>query len=178
MKPGEIVTITTTSEAEYSNTYIVGHLIEDLAYLYHPIRPNILIIKSASTLNKTLALKLNPYEKLVNYIDQNKINLSYLDAQDFESVVYYLIINKKLTSRHKAVLSNLCEMLAKIHCNENILSAYKICLENTAILMEDAFNSKFFKSHLSYMKNSNTAISKNQEKCIYRMAGFAIAQIK
>lgn len=181
MKPKEndIVTLEMGSQNPPSNTFRVVRKLENESVLSHPLAPECLIIRKDEDLNKTLGTSKSTHQKCLEWLKKNKSYLKYWDVCEIQALCAFYVVYRMTTPDHRQRLSLLCEKTARIYCQNSMSVAYKILRENKAILIGDEFNSTYYRSHEGFILGVDPKpMTERNISCIYRMVGFALAQVE
>lgn len=176
MQKGDIVTVELESNNNSSNTYQVDAVLGEKAILSHPLSPLIHLFKDVKDLNKVAAQMKDSTERSLMYAFKNKSYLDYNTVADLESLGFYFIVYRRLTSRQKSVLSNICGTISSIYFNNDINLAMRYIKENQGVL--DPYNAMWFNNFKGLFEGSQPITSKKQRASIFNMAGFVLAELE
>lgn len=178
MKTGEVVTVDLGEISSSSNTYLVLSVTEQGALVYHPMAPEVFLEKKNEILNKVGAKPKDSLERCLDFANKYKKHLKYYDVCELEALCFFFVIRKFFAPMQKERLSAICEKIARVYCNSTLHIAYKVLKENKPIIIDDEFNARFYRSHEKFILGKSQVLSPRNESCIYRMVGFALAQVE
>ena len=173
LKEGDIVTLDFNSDV--SNTLEIHKIVDNHAYLNHPLSPDIFIKKELSTLNKVSPNVKDSTERSLDFVKTNKEYLDYNNKLDLESLCISFIVNRKLTPKQKKILSDLSGKIAEIKFNGNVKDAMRFITSNEVLL--DGFNKMWYNNFSNLFSGKQTITSKKQLSAIFNIAGFVCAEL-
>lgn len=177
LKKGDLVTVSTSQNNNFSNTYVVEGLLEDdRAILTHPIAKDCYFIRNINELNLCDALLKNSEDRMLVYAHKYTKYLDYNDTSILESLCFYRTIRMNLASDQKKMLSNICGKIATIYCHSDISIAIRTVNENQALL--DDFNKRWFTNFRNIFGGTEIAKSGRQRETVFNICGFILAQIE
>lgn len=166
-------------------TYLVNNIehSEDgvRIYLKHPLCPEILIAVDAESeeildnTNLQTTGKSN-IQRQLDYLKKYEKYLDYEEIAQLDSLCAYFVIKRTLTSRLKAVASNLGGKIASISFNGDMLIAVKIINENRALL--DSYNQIWVENFKNHIEGGEPVVTKGKRAAIFNIAGFILSQLE
>ena len=174
LKIGEIVTYEVSKGA--SNTFILDNIIDEVAYLKHPLNVKCVVKAFYGDLNQESAMLKDDTERCLDFTKTNKSYLDYNTSADLEAICLYYVYKRQLTSKQKGSLSNMCGIIASIEFNNEIRDAMKFIVTNEGIL--DEFNRMWYTNFKGLFEGNQHITSKKQRASIFNIAGFALAQLE
>ena len=173
---GDLVTVKFGENNISSNTYKVVAKDGEICFLTHPIAPECFISRKTSELNTVAANLKSPIEKCIEFVNSKLEYLSFNNRLEFESLKYFFLVKRSLTSNQKAFLAKMCGKISKIKMESDVNSAAQLVLYNVALL--DDFNSMIFNKLKKRFENTNSINNEGQRITIFNMAGFILAQLQ
>lgn len=120
MEVGSIVTLKLAENNSASNTYVISKIIDDSCLLFHPLLPDVFILRNKSDLDLVMATPKDSTLKILEFVSDYRRHLSPEDLADFEALCMYFIVHRKLANRQKHVLSSLGGKIASEYCMDDI----------------------------------------------------------
>lgn len=175
---GDTVEIETRDSSYYSNCFLVEAVLDDGFVLKHTLFPQFVVKKplSAQLEVKQGSYRVGKLEACILYLNRYNNILNVDESFDLSLVTYFLVNNGYLTAKHKSMLSKLGEKVAKLYFNKRLSDARQFCQVYSNILLDDPYNSKFYKHLESKIVSTEPLISNKESSCIFRMAFYALAQ--
>lgn len=173
LKEGEIVTVQLEDDS-ISNTFILSQLVDDGAYLTHPLSPGIFIKKNQVDLNKVSPTIKDSSERALNFLSKNKDILDYNGRNDLKSLCICFVVNRELTPKQKKILADLSGKVANIKFSGNVKKAMDYVVENEAVL--DDFNRMWYNNFSKLFKGKQEISSAKQSGAIFNIAGFVLGE--
>ena len=173
IKPQDLVTV--QLENDVSNTYIVYKVMDDEALLYHPLSPEVYIIRKTEQLNKVAPNIKDSTERALDFALFYSKYLDYNSLADLEALSLFYVVRKKLTPKQKNILSAMCGMIACILMDNDIAKVSKYIKENHALF--DDFNRMWYNNFQGLFNGTQPITSKKQRASIFNMAGFLMAEL-
>jgi len=169
------MTVTLKMEGnQASNTFLVYEVLGNFCLLYHPICPDVYIIKEISELNKTVATLKDSNERGLDYIIRNEDKLHYNARKDLQALRLSFAIHRELTSKQKSIMSSLCGIIAAIYFNNDMDKASEYVIKNKGML--DDFNRMWYYRLKELMTGDKYVTGNKQRVSIFNIAGFVLAE--
>lgn len=171
-KVGDIVTYDIVQNS--SNTFIVDAIVDEIVYLTHPLNDECVLKTFHENVNEVAPVLKDDTERCLGFA---KSNIEYLDFNskgDLEAMCMFFVHKRRLTSKQKSALSNMCGIIASIEFNNDIQNAMNFIVKNEGVL--DEFNRMWYNNFQGLFKGSQAITSKKQRASIFNIAGFALAQ--
>jgi hypothetical protein len=175
VKAGDLVTLSLGTHSQHSNTYKVERKVKGEVVLSHPLAPECLILRKDEDLNQAFPALQSTIEKCLIYAKKHKEYLGYNISADLESMCFYFVIKKDLTTKQKNELYNMCGKISATILSNSIHSAISYIKDNKALL--DDFNVTLLNNYRNIIENPGEIKSKNERFTIFNMAGFILAQL-
>lgn len=175
MEVGSIVTLKLAENNSASNTYVISKIIDDSCLLFHPLLPDVFILRNKSDLDLVMATPKDSTLKILEFVSDYRRHLSPEDLADFEALCMYFIVHRKLANRQKHVLSSLGGKIASEYCMDDISIAIRTVQSNKALL--DDFNTMWYSNFEKIFLGEKPVTSKRQRISIFNMTGFVLAQV-
>ena len=172
---GDLVTIDTDEHYVGSNTYQVLKKLPSECVLSHPLAPECLIIKADLELNNTFPSMQSSIERCLKFAKANRSDLGFSTSAELDSLTYYFIIKKQLSSKQRNDLANICGKIAAIILGNNVAAAVSEIKHNKALL--DEYNHSLCNSVKGVLQDPLSLEGKGQRFTIFNIAGFILAQL-
>lgn len=183
MKQNDVVTVELEETNKASNTYLIyGYVINDdntetgEVILRHPIHPDAMIIRPSSTLNKVQANLKDSTERSLEFAMRFDKHLDHNTKGDLEGLRLCFLVHRNLTNRQKSQLSNICGTIASIYFHNDISTAMRYVMENSAVL--DSYNQMWFVNFRDLFTGKKPIVSPKQRASIFNIAGFVLAELE
>jgi len=170
---GDIVTVKVDNN-QASNTFLISEVLGDLVFLYHPICPDVFIIRKKSELNKVVATIKDSTERGLDFIIRNLDKLHYNAKKDLRALRLSFAIHRELTNKQKGIMSSLCGIITAIKFDNNIHKAGEYILANKGML--DDFNRMWYYRLKDLISGERYITNNEQRVSIFNIAGFIMAE--
>lgn len=174
LKEGDIVTLSLENET-ISNTFILAQLVDDGAYLTHPLSPGIFIKKNQIDLNKVSPTVRCSSERALSFLSKNTYIFDYRGKMDLKSLCICFVVNRELTPNQMKIVADLSGKVAKKKFIGNVKKAMEYITENEALL--DDFNRLWYNNFSKLFRGSQEISSSKQSSAIFNMAGFVLGEL-
>lgn len=171
---GDIVTVS-FNKLKSSNTFFVKSFDDEEVLLYHPLFPEIYIKETIDNINLVAANLKDSTERSLDFVKQHSGSLDHNTMADLEAMCLYFVVRRKLTSRQKRNLSQICGKLASITFDDNIRDAMEFVKKNEGIL--DEFNAMWYRNFRGLFSGVQPITSQKQRESIFNIAGFTLAEL-
>lgn len=178
-KSGDIITVS-FDKTNSSNTCIIKSILDidnEISYLIsHPLYSECYLIVKESDANIVPINMKCSMEKCIDFAKHNQNYLDLTSISDLESIALYFVVKRKLTSKQKKVLSNICGKIATIRFDSDIQKAMSCIVKNEALL--DDFNMMWYRNFNGIFSGRQYITSDKQRASIFNMAGFILAELE
>lgn len=175
IKVGSIVTVNLGQYSSSSNTYIVAAKTGKKLFLHHPLAPDLFVTKNESEVNAVVAMLKNDTDRCLDFASKNRKYLGYNTQSELNSLLYYYILHKDLSSRQKDAVASICGKISTIVLKNDVRIAIELIEKNSAIL--DDYNKSWHEKLKPFFPDISKIASKNRKTMLFRIAGFVLAQI-
>lgn len=175
MKKGDIVTVELEENNKASNTYIIGDLLGEEAFLSHPLNPKVFIKKPVRELNTVAANLKDSTERAIEFALQNCEYLDYNTKAYLDSLIMVFVVNRKLSNKQKKDLSDICGYIASIQFDNDVDIAIRYINENQGVM--DSFNQMWYSNFRLIFQGKRSITRPNQRKAIFNIAGHVMAEL-
>lgn len=170
----KLVTLNVGTE-EVSNTYSTFELRPNQVLLFHPMLPDVFLVKERAELDSVTPITRNSEEKQLSYCNKYRKYLDFDNSSMLDSLILYHIVYKKFGNKQKAVLNTMCGKIAQIYCDSDLNRAIDVVNSNEALL--NSYNSYWYRIFERFFKRGKPPETKQHRDAIFSMAGFVLAQL-
>jgi len=170
----DVVTITTIGTLESSSMNLC-ELSPNQVLVTHPLHPKVFLVEENERLNLKPFSPVGPIEKALNFIKSYEKLFNYVDLVDYESIVLYFIVNKRISNRQKGQISTLCGIIADYIFESDIDKAIDFINFNKDSL--DEFNLMWYKNFNKFFTKKELVTFKKTKTSIFNIAGFLLTEL-